>query len=214
MGLGEVQGTQANRLNAGTNARGFDEVMGFFTGGVNFDMGGRPNQNGCSTPTTNLVAAASAANQPSSFQDGLNQPAGYVSRVATSDTLSNSDLVIILRVLQQCLGDFPTITLRSMAERPEDLREWKYAVATSLKAAGPHVQEWWTWVNTTAELTHKLYARAPIMAREGIAVGQRTPGKFLQLECWIRPKLISCLPENLKRQLTQRGIQGGVDDEC
>ena len=136
-----------------------------------------------------------------------------VKRVATSDTLSMSERSMFLKVLQQCIGDFPSIELRGMAERPEDLRKWKYAVATSLEAAGPQFKEWWTWSITTADLTHRPYAHAPIMNREGIAVEARTPMKFVQLESWIRPKLIACLPQALKRTLTQRGTQG-VKDEC
>ena len=66
---------------------------------------------------------------------------------------------------------------------------------------------------SSADQTHRLYVQSPIMIRESITVGQRTPPKWLQLESWIRPKLISCLPDNLKKQLTARGMQD-IEDEC
>ena len=208
VGHGELQSARARSQLQ----RGFDDVMSFFidNGGVtNFDRAGHPGQ-GTSTPTT--YHAAATAERPSNF-DGPPQQT-QASRGAISDVLSNSDLGMILKILQQCIGTFPMITLRGMAERPEDLRKWRYAVGTSLKAAGPHVEQWWKWSTATAESTHKLYAIAPIMNRESIGVTQRTPVKWLQLESWIRPKLIACLPENLKKQLAARGIAGGVEDEC
>ena len=120
---------------------------------------------------------------------------------------------MILKIMQQCVGEFPNIELGGMAERPDHLRKWRYAVSALLEAAGPHVIDWWQWSITTAEMHHRMYAQAPIMNREGIKIDFRIPTKWRQIEVWIRPKLLACLPQNLKKTLTQRGVQG-QRDEC
>ena len=127
--------------------------------------------------------------------------------------MSNSDLSMILKLLQQIVGEFPLITLRGMGDRPEDLRKWRYAVLTSLKAAGPQVEAWWKWSVSAADNAHKLYVQSPLMTRESITVAQRTSVKWQQLESWVRPKLIACLPDALKKLVTARGMQN-IEDEC
>ena len=122
------------------------------------------------------------------------------------------EINMILKIMQQCVGEFPSIELGGMAERPDHLRKWRYAVSASLEAAGPHVIDWWQWSITTAEMHHRMYAQAPIMNREGIKIDFRIPTKWRQIEVWIRPKLLACLPQNLKKTLTQRGVQGQRDD--
>eukprot|EP00959_Pyramimonas_sp_CCMP1952_P304898 6381430-Pyramimonas_sp.AAC.1 len=54
--------------------------------------------------------------------------------------------------------------------------------------------------------------KTSIMTREGITVKARNQPKWRQLETWIKPKLIACLPQLLKKQLTQRGVQGICDE--
>ena len=215
-----------------SNGRNFDDVMSFFNGGGQpVNRSDQPAQRGYATPTTDLAGFVPTGRfgqiVPADFRGGGSPTAGrpsfdapiqadHASRVATSDAstpLSNGDLGMILKLLQQIVGEFPTIILRGMAERPEDMRKWRYAVLTSLKAAGPIVESWWKWCVSSADLTHRLYVQSPIMTREGITVAHRTPTKWLQLESWIRPKLIACLPDNLKKQLTARGMQD-IEDEC
>ena len=232
--LPQAVGLEDNRATGimNSNVRNFDDVMSFFSGGGQpINRSDQPAQRGSVTPTTDMAGRAPMGHfgqiVPADFRGGGSPTAGrhsfdapiqadHASRVATSDAstpLSNSDLGMILKLLQQMVGEFPTIILRGMAERPEDMRKWRYAVLTSLKAAGPQVESWWKWCVSSADQTHKLYVQSPIMTRESITVGQRTPPKWLQLESWIRPKLISCLPDNLKKQLTARGMQD-IEDEC
>ena len=134
-------------------------------------------------------------------------------QMAATESLSMGELNMILKIMQQCVVEFPNIELGGMAERPDHLRKWRYAVSASLEAAGPHVIDWWQWSITTAEMHHRMYAQAPIMNREGIKIDFRIPTKWRQIEVWIRPKLLACLPQNLKKTLTQRGVQG-QRDEC
>ena len=54
--------------------------------------------------------------------------------------------------------------------------------------------------------------KAPVMNRERLVVNHRVPKKWMQVETWIRPRLLACLPQQLKKQLTQRGVQGVRDE--
>ena len=51
------------------------------------------------------------------------------------------------------------------------------------------------------------------MTRGSVVVEERTPVRYQQLEMLIRPKLIGCMPDNLKKALTARGTQS-IEDEC
>ena len=50
------------------------------------------------------------------------------------------------------------------------------------------------------------------MSRETIRVQPRIPTKWQLLETWIKPRLVAALPQNLKKQLTERGMQGLKDE--
>ena len=145
---------------------------------------------------------------------GHGVPTSEIHRGASvpADTLSIAELNMILKALQGCVGEFPTIVLGGMAERPEHLRKWRYAVRQSLEAAGPQVMTWWSWCWEVAESTHAIYMKAPVMNRESIKVAPRIPSRWAQLETWVKPRLLTCLPQLLKKQLTQRGIQGIRDE--
>ena len=71
---------------------------------------------------------------------------------------------------------------------------------------------WWAWRWAVAEETHGLYMQAPVMNREGLKVVHRNSAKYAQIETWIKPRLVASLPQNLKKQLTQRGVQGMRDE--
>ena len=63
-----------------------------------------------------------------------------------------------------------------------------------------------------AEIAHSVYLTAPIVQREGVAVGPRNPSKWVQLETWIKPRVVAAMPQHLKKQLQQRGVQGVRDE--
>ena len=122
------------------------------------------------------------------------------------------ELTFISKAMQTCVGGFPTVELGGIAERPDHLRKWRYAVFQSLEAAGPHMTQWWSWCWQMAESAHSVYLAAPIMQREGVAVGPRNPSKWAQLETWIKPRVVAAMPQHLKKQLQQRGVQGVRDE--
>ena len=77
------------------------------------------------------------------------------------------ELKFIMKAFQTLIGEFPSMELGGVAERPEALRKWRFATTTALEAAGPHVTTWWDSCWTLAEAAHRLYLQAPVMHRDG-----------------------------------------------
>eukprot|EP00959_Pyramimonas_sp_CCMP1952_P299855 6272056-Pyramimonas_sp.AAC.1 len=96
---------------------------------------------------------------------------------------------MILKAIQSCVGEFPEIALGSLAERAEQLQEWRHVVGQALEAGGPHVTQRWGWCWQVAQDTHGVHLQAPIMNRETIRVQPRNPVKWQMLETWIKPRL-------------------------
>jgi len=182
----------------GESARCFDDV---FT----FSEGSRRSSDAGTTRPLALPSLAESSGR-------LGASSSYVQAPAPTDALTVSELNFILKAIQSCVGEFPAIELGSPADRPEHLRRWRYAVRQSLESAGPQVMAWWTWCWEVSEAAHKVYMRAPVMSREGIRVPERAHPRWVQIETWIKPRLLACLPQQLKKQLTQRGVQGIRDE--
>ena len=89
---------------------------------------------------------------------GLEQPAPVdLGGPPPEEPLSTSELNFIMKAIQGLVGEFPTVELGGIAERPEVLRKWRYATQTALEAAGPQVTTWWTSCWQAAEEAHSLY---------------------------------------------------------
>ena len=52
-------------------------------------------------------------------------------------------LNFIMKAIQSLIGEFPSMELGGVAERPEALRKWRFATTTALEAAGPRATTWW-----------------------------------------------------------------------
>ena len=113
-----------------------------------------------------------------------------------------------MKAIQSLVGEFATVELGGVAERPEALRKWRYATQTALESAGPHVTTWWNSCWQAAEEAHSLYMKAPVMSREGLRVEKRPSAKYAQIESWIKPRLVAAMPQGIKKQLTAHGVQG------
>ena len=115
-----------------------------------------------------------------------------------NEQLGVSELNFILKAIQTCVGVFPNMDLGAVADRPEQLSKWRFAVRTALDSAGPQVTAWWSWCWEVAEETHGRYMKTPIMQREGVKVLSRNVPKWGQIEVWIKPKLMSCFRSSSK----------------
>ena len=154
--------------------RSFDDVFSFFENGSGARGPGEvrhePGQQPLREPQANtLNHGVGPTMGPGISSQGLGEVLDEV-----SSSPSTAELNLILRAVQACVGEFPTIELGAVAERPEHLRKWHYSVFQILEAAGPQVIEWWSWCWNKAEESHNLYQKAPIMIREGINVDHET----------------------------------------
>ena len=123
----------------GVNSRGFDDCFEFFSGpnrqtaedGCKQNQQyGKDGQGEQYTPT----------GRPSSYADGTRENPIHAAtqptqsnQIAATESLSMGELNMILKIMQQCVGEFPNIELGGMAERPDHLRRWRYAVSASLE---------------------------------------------------------------------------------
>ena len=61
------------------------------------------------------------------------------------------------------------------------------------------------------EEAHKLFLITPIMKREAVIPTAAIPEPWLQMESWMRPKLLEALPNHVREWVNQRMKQGMVD---
>ena len=131
--------------------RCFDDVFSFFEGqsGKVPTLGAQPV---VPTQPDNLLSYAQQAqptDRPSSSFRGTEAPPA-----SASPGPSAQELNFILKAIQTCVREWPEVQLGGIAERPEQLRKWKFVVLTSLETAGPHMTAWWSWCWQVAEHTH------------------------------------------------------------
>ena len=129
-----------------------------------------------------------------------------------ADALTMQELNFIMKAVQSLIGEFPSMELGGVAERPEALRKWRFATTTALEAAGPHVTTWWDSCWTLAEAAHSLYLQAPVMNREGLKVAKPPNQRYAQLEAWLKPRFAAAMLQSVRRQHTARGVQGMLDE--
>ena len=62
-----------------------------------------------------------------------------------------------------------------------------------------------------AEEAHKVFLKTPILKRESVIPTAEIPEPWLQLESWMRPKLLEVLPKHTREWVDMRAKQGRVD---
>ena len=145
----------AHRVREGEPPRSFDDVFTFFAGtgsGTSMVSGRDPEAN----PQVGTNSHPLRAYRGVGPTGGLDEASTHGHLRATSvptDVLTTGELSMILKAIQTCVGEFPTMELGSVAERPEHLRRWRYAVRQALEAAGHQVMDWWSWCWEVAEET-------------------------------------------------------------
>ena len=120
--------------------RCFDDVFSFLekSGCGGFGNGVQHDRD---TPPSGGVGVTMQQRRPSNAQEGAGPTMGSVasppvqeSGMVPSDNVSLGELNMILKVLQQCVGEFPTIELGNVEQRPQQLQKWRYAVSQALEA--------------------------------------------------------------------------------
>ena len=118
---------------------------------------------------------------------------------------------MILKTLQSMVPEFPKLEPGDPGTRARRLQQWRLQITQALEPAGPHVSSWWNWVCDSAEKAHQLFTTQPLDRREQIYPRDPVPTQFVQLESWMRPRILGCLPKNQREWVDLRAQTGAVD---
>ena len=167
------------------------------------------------------VAPESAGSPSNSRETELSQSAGRsgpstfpsmsVVSPAPVTTPSMGELNMILKTLQTLVPEFPKLDPGDPSTRARRFQQWLLQVTQSLEPAGSHVTAWWSWVRTTAEHAHRVMTTRPVDQRENIIPREAVPPQFLQIESWLRPRILACIPKTQREWVDLRAQQGVVD---
>ena len=95
--------------------------------------------------------------------------------------------------------------------RSQAVQQWIRQVAQSLEPAGRRVMAWWRWVCTAAKSTHANFIATAVDRREHVFPRQALPVEFIQLESWLRPRILASLPKAQREWVDLRAQTGIVD---
>ena len=171
--------------------------------------------------TSRGVAPESAATPPISREAELSQSAGMsgpstfqpMSAVSPASvaTPSMAELNMILKTLQTLVPEFPKLDPGDPSTPARSFQQWLLQVVQSLEPAGSHVTSWWSWVRTTAEQAHRVMTTRPVDQRENIIPREAGPPQFVQVEPWLRPRILACIVKTQREWVNLRAQQGVVD---
>eukprot|EP00959_Pyramimonas_sp_CCMP1952_P390066 8174435-Pyramimonas_sp.AAC.1 len=96
------------------------------------------------------------------------------------------------------------------ASRATRLHSWRITVTQAINPAGPHLIQWWAWCLQEADNAHKVFLKTPLHQREGIEPTTPMPAPWLQIEAWIRPRILETLPKDIREWVALRARSGRV----
>ena len=111
---------------------------------------------------------------------------------------SMAELNMILKTLQSMVPEFPKLELGQTGTRPCRLQQWLLTVTQALVPAGHHVMSWWQWICAAAEKSHGVFLIKPLDQREAVSPGDAIPAHLMQVESWLRPRILACLPKSIR----------------
>lgn len=130
---------------------------------------------------------------------------------ASMDPPSMAELNLILKTVQTLVPEFPKLEPGDPGTRARRLQQWLLQISQALEPAGPHVTSWWNWVCTSAQTTHNVFVTKPLDQREHIFPHDVIPPQFAQVESWMRPRILACLPKSQRDWVDLRAQTGVVD---
>ena len=136
---------------------------------------------------------------------------GHPSKEPSPQTLSPAELGMLLKSIQTFVVDFPKLEMGESGTRASKFHGWKIAVEQTINPAGPHIIQWWKWCLQEAENAHKVFLQTPLHQREAVMPTASLPAPWLQLEAWIRPKILDSLPKEIREWVNMRARQGRID---
>eukprot|EP00959_Pyramimonas_sp_CCMP1952_P080159 1675675-Pyramimonas_sp.AAC.1 len=124
---------------------------------------------------------------------------------------SMAELNMVLKTLQTLVPEFPKLEPGDPGTRARRLQQWLLQVSQAIEPAGHHVTSWWQWVRSSAESTHTVYLSKPLDKREQIYPQEALPPQHAQVESWMRPRILACLPKTQREWVDLRAQAGVVD---
>jgi hypothetical protein len=118
---------------------------------------------------------------------------------------------MLMKSIQAFVPDFPKLELGDPATRATRLRSWRTTVTQAINPAGPHLIAWWEWCLREAEVAHKSFLKTPLHQRESILPGAPMPSAWLQMEAWVRPRILEAMPKDIREWVHTRALRGVVD---
>ena len=119
---------------------------------------------------------------------------------------------MILKTMQTLVPDLPKLEPGEPATRARRYQQWVLQVSQALAPTGSHVMAWWNWINSSAQTSHKEFIETPIDRRERIMPSERVPTEHSTVECWMRPRILACLPKSQRDWIELRAQTGTVDE--
>ena len=101
---------------------------------------------------------------------------------------------MLLKMMDTFLKELPRLEMGDASNRAHRLLTWKVAVQQQIAPVGLRLKTWWKWCIEQAETTYDVFLQTSIYDREGIV----PCAAWEQIESWMRPKLIDCLPKDIR----------------
>ena len=124
---------------------------------------------------------------------------------------SMAELNMILKTLQTLVPEFPKLDPGDPGTRARRFQQWLLHITQALEPAGYHVTSWWAWCRESAEKAHRELMSRPMDQRENILPREAVPMYFVQVESWLRPRILACPPKSQREWVDLRAQQGVVD---
>ena len=139
-------------------------------------------------------------------------PPGLSMETVSPPSLSTSELGFLLKILQTNMKEFPKLESGDPATKGQRLRQWKVAIETTLLPAGDVMVSWWRWCIKQAEEAYTRYINTDIHLREAIYPTEKLPSGWLQIDSWLKPRLLEVVPHEIREWQNSRIQQGLMDD--
>ena len=119
---------------------------------------------------------------------------------------------MIMKALGQYLHDLPKLELGDVSTRANRLLSWKSIIDLALIPVGAQLRVWWKWCLEKAGIAYRRFLAAGINERESIQPTEPFPEVWVQIDSWMRPKLLEAIPQDVKNLVESRHRQGKQDD--
>ena len=122
----------------------------------------------------------------------------FLEEDASPQTLSAAELGMLLKSIQAFVPEFPRLEMGDPVTRANRLLAWKISVQQAINPAGPHLIQWWKWCQKEADQAYKVFLKTAMHERKTIIPISTMPSAWMQVEAWIRPRILEALPKDIR----------------